>query len=160
MLRDDDTPPTGVPLFLLAVLIPAAYLLAGYFVFPAADATKGTVLAVTGAVLAALAGVVQGWDIDINPGPKLGADWPTLDVKTFLTQAGVLHLIAMPVIVGGTVYLLTHHAPPDAPEFWKFAPVVLWGLFLAGHCLTLPIRRGGPFIGEPLSAGAGVEDNT
>lgn len=160
MLRDDDTPPTGVPLAVLAVLIPAAYFVAGWFVYPGADTTRATVLAVTGAVLATLAGAVQGWDIDINPGPKLGADWPTLDVKTFLTRAGILHLIAMPVTVGGSVYLLTHQAPQDIPEFWKFAPLVLWGLFLAGHCLTLPIRRGGPVIGERLSAGASVEDDS
>lgn len=160
MLGDDDTPPTGVPLFLLAFLIPTVYFGVGCFVYPGVNATKEAVLAVTGAVLAALAGLVQGWDIGINPGPKLGADWPTLDVKTFLAHAGILHLLAMPVIVGGAIYMLKHHAPPGTPEFWKFAPVVFWGLFLAGHCLNIPVRRGGPVIGERLSAGAGVGDES
>lgn len=160
MLSDHDTPPTGVPLLLLAVLVPAAYFCLGFFVWPGEDATKRIVLMVTGAGLAALAGLVQVWDIDINPGPKLGSDKPFLDVKTFLTRSGVLHLIAMPAIVGGAFYFVKFHAPPAppaVPQLWTFTPLALWGLFLAGHCLTIPIRRGGPLMGEPLSSGAGAE---
>lgn len=140
-----------MPAFLLlVVVIPAAYGVTAWHAFQ--HSTLDPIgMGATAAVLAAVAGVVQFWDLVIRPGPKLGADWHAPDVKDFLTRAGIAHLLIMPIAANG----LFSQFPLDDSDI-PFGYIGAWGvggLFFGAYCLTNPGGPGGPATGTPLTTG-------
>jgi hypothetical protein len=133
----------------LVGLVPAAYCGMAYEIFHHHPERDRVVLAGVAAVLAALSGLVQTWDVAIRPGPKLGADWRFRGVNDYLSRTGVYHLVAMPVLAGGLDFILWNLRS----DTWIGSiPLITWGLFFLFFCGSTPIDREGPHAGVPLSS--------
>jgi hypothetical protein len=107
---------------------------------------KDPMLVIIVAVLSALSGLMNVWDVVIRPGPKLGADYRVPSPKNYLLISLVAYAVVIPFVLAVALWVRSEYGDKGDRVMMRMIWMVIVGL----GCLWVPQSKEGPDSGEPL----------